>query len=159
MATMYKKILAPVDGSPLSEYILERVKALATECNVPEVILLRVVEPLSLYAISALAQASGDLIEQAENENKAEARAYISEMVKKLTTEGIAAKGEIGNGKADEQILAYAEKNKVDLIIMSTHGRSGISRRFMGSVTDKVVRHSAVPVLVVTPPGCKGSSK
>lgn len=152
---MYQRILAPVDGSPLSECSLEHVKAVATGCNVPEVILLRVVEPLSAYAVSALAQANGDLIEQAENVNRAEAQAYISEMVKKLNKEGIAAKGETVYGKADEEILGYPEKNKVDLIIMSTHGKSGISRWAFGSVADRVVRHSRVPVLIVAPPGCR----
>ena len=52
-------------------------------------------------------------------------------------------------------ILDYAQNNKVDLIIMSTHGRSGISRWAFGSVTDKVIRHSKVPVLTVTPEGCR----
>jgi nucleotide-binding universal stress UspA family protein len=154
---MYKKILAPVDGSTLSECSLDHVRAVATGCSVPEVVLLRVIEPLSSYAVSALAQAGGNLIEQAENVNKAEAQAYISEMVKKLNKEGIAAKGETIYGKAADEILGYTEKNKVDLIIMSTHGKSGISRWAFGSVADRVVRHSRVPVLTVAPAGCRTS--
>ena len=154
---MYNKILAPVDGSTLSECSLDHVRAVATGCSVPEVVLLRVIEPLSSYAVSALAQAGGNLIEQAENVNKAEAQAYISEMVKKLNKEGIAAKGETIYGKAADEILGYAEKNKVDLIIMSTHGKSGISRWAFGSVADRVVRHSRAPVLTVAPAGCRTS--
>ena len=53
------------------------------------------------------------------------------------------------------KILEYAQNNNIDLIIISTHGRSGISRWAFGSVADKVVRTSTVPVLTVTPTGCR----
>lgn len=152
---MYKKVLAPLDGSELSECSLEHVRAIATGCNIPEVILLRAVEPLSAATIEALAEASGNLITRVENENKAEAKGYISRMVSRLNSEGINAKGEIVHGRADEEILNYSEKNQVDLIIMSTHGRSGVSRWAFGSVADRVIRHSRVPVLVVSPAGCR----
>ncbi len=152
---MYKKILAPLDGAELSECSLQHVKAVAAGCNVPEVVLLRVVEPLSAYNISALSEAGGDWITQAEKENEAEAKDYISKMARKLNEEGITARGDTIYGRAAEEILDYAEKNKVDLIIMSTHGRSGISRFAFGSITDRVVRHSIVPVLTISPPGCR----
>jgi nucleotide-binding universal stress UspA family protein len=124
---------------------------------VPEVVLLRVIEPLSSSTVTALAEAGGNMITQVENDAKAEAKDYISKMVQKLNKEGIAANGDIVYGGAAEEILDYTKKNQVDLIIMSTHGRSGISRWAFGSVADKVLRHSTVPVLVASPPGCRTS--
>lgn len=61
----------------------------------------------------------------------------------------------IERGKPTEAILDYAKANNVDLIVMSTHGRSGVSKFMLGSVADRVVRHAVQPVLLVTPPGCR----
>ena len=59
----------------------------------------------------------------------------------------------IVGGAADEAILDYAKENNIDLIVMSTHGRSGVHRWIFGSVTQRVLRHSPVPVLIVPPAG------
>lgn len=152
---MYKKILAPLDGSELAECSLEHVKAIATGCSVPEVVLLRVIEPLSAATIASLAEAGGSWVTQAEDENRNQTKDYIAKMVSKLKREGIAVQAATPYGRADEEILKYSEKNGVDLIIMSTHGRSGISRWAFGSVSDRVVRHSMAPVLIVSPAGCR----
>ena len=64
-------------------------------------------------------------------------------------------KVEVIEGRIAEAILDYVEKNQVELVIISTHGRSGISRWTFGSVADKVVRHSPVPILVIAPAGCR----
>jgi nucleotide-binding universal stress UspA family protein len=154
---MYKKILAPVDGSELSECALEHVKAVATGCSVPEVILLRVVEPLSSLDVAGLAEAGGDWLSKAEQLNEAEAQDYVSRLDSRMKKEGMSTKAVLVHGRAAEAIVDYASKNKVDLIIMSTHGRSGVTRWAMGSVTDKVLRHSPAPVLIVSPPGCRRS--
>jgi len=154
---MYKKILAPLDGSSLSECSLEHVKAIATGCNVPEVVLLRAVEPLSSTNLFALGQMSESSIEQIENWKISEAKDYINKVAQDLNKEGIPARGEIVSGKAEEEILNYSKENHFDLIIMSTHGRSGITRFAFGSVADRVVRSSTIPVLTVAPPGCKKS--
>ena len=151
---MYTKVLVPLDGSTFSECSLSHVKAISLGCNVPEVILLRVVEPLSTNEIAALARLKGDSINQVEEAKKAEATEYISNEANKLNKEGLKVIGTILEGNAAEKILDYAANN-VDLIIMSTHGRSGISRWAMGSVADRVARHSAVPVLLISPPGCR----
>ncbi len=154
---MYKRMLAPLDGSELSECSLQHVKTIATGCGVPEVVLLRVVEPLSASMIEGLAEAGGEFITRVENDNKSRAKDYISKMVEKLNKEGLTVTGDIVYGRADEEILDYAKKNGVDLIIMSTHGRSGISRFAFGSVADRVARHSTVPVLLTSPAGCRTS--
>jgi nucleotide-binding universal stress UspA family protein len=156
---MYSRILVPLDGSPFSECSLEHLKTIAVGCRVPEVILLRAVEPLSSTELASLAEAGGDLIPEIETRVSAEAEDYITRIVDELKKEGIPVSGAVVNSPAAEGILGYADKNQIDLIIMSTHGRSGISRWAMGSVSDKVVRHSAIPVLLVSPPGCRISPK
>ncbi len=151
---MYQKILAPLDGSEFAECSLDHVKAIAAGCQVPEVILLRVVEPIHASDLAAYAEAgidTGALMHDVE----AGAQIYIAKKADELKKAGLPARGVTSTGWAADTIMSYSEKEKVDLIIMSTHGRSGIGRWFMGSVADKVVRHSKVPVLTVAPPGCR----
>jgi len=150
---MYQKILAPLDGSELSECSLEHVKAVAIGCQVPEVVLLRVVEPISSQTYAAYAGIGGDWITKLERQDQAEAENYLSQMAANLSKEGIAVQTVIVSGRPADEILGYASKNQVDLIIMSTHGRAGVSRWVFGSVVERVLRHSAVPVLIVPPPG------
>jgi nucleotide-binding universal stress UspA family protein len=151
---MYTMILVPLDGSELSECALEHVKKVASLGGSSEVILLRVVEPISANEAAAWAQ-SGYTITDVQNKNKASAQEYLSQAAEQLINQGISARSEVIEGRATESILDYAEKNKVELIVMSTHGRSGISRWTFGSVADRVVRHSPIPVLVISPPGCR----
>ncbi len=150
---MYKKILAPLDGSELSECTLEHLKAIATGCQIPEVVLLRVVEPLPhVYGDGGLPSGWHD-----EAQKKAEefARDYLAKVAVSLKKEGISAETALVSGRAADAILDYAREHQVDLIIMSTHGRSGVTRWVMGGVADRVVRHSLVPVLTVSPAGCR----
>lgn len=147
---MYKKILVPVDGSELAECALGHVRAIAKGCNVPEVILLRVVEPLrNVYELGE------DWYKSAEEKIQADAKDYLSKEVAALKKDGITASAVVMSEQPAEAILNYAKRNQVDLIIMSTHGRSGVSRWVIGSVADRVVRHSVAPVLSVSPAGCR----
>ncbi|MBI4284483.1 MAG: universal stress protein [Chloroflexi bacterium] len=151
---MYNKILAPLDGSELSECSLKHVKAIASGCHVPEVVVIRVIEPVrtELYGEGSL-----ELLRKAEKDAQAEVAGYLNGVADTLKKEGVAAKGVSVQGRPSEEILDYARKNHVDLIVMSTHGRSGVSRWVMGSVADRVVRHSVAPVMIVSPPGCRSS--
>lgn len=147
---MYKKILVPLDGSKFSECALEHVIAIVTGCNVPEVDLLFVVEEIpgmasTTYAVSLRGQ----------ERLKAWGKDYLNKIVEGLGKEGVTAKGIVLEGKPAETILDYTAKNNIGLIIMSTHGRSGPSRWAFGSVADKVIRSAEVPVLVVSPEGCR----
>ena len=151
---MYRKILAPLDGSAFSECALEHVKAIASGCAVPHVVLLRVVEPIHPTELSTYIEAGIDTT-LLMRETRQAAEAYVSRMTAQLQAAGLTAEGVIATGRAADEILGYAAGNGVDLIIMSTHGRGGVGRWFMGSVTDKVVRHAVAPVLTVAPPGCR----
>ena len=64
-------------------------------------------------------------------------------------------RSEVVTGRAADNLADFAAKNEVDLIIIATHGRSGISRWIWGSVADRILHSSSVPVLIVRPPGCE----
>lgn len=135
---MYNKILVPLDGSELAETVLSHVEAIAHEA---EVILLRVLP------------ATGVLPATAEAERSA-ARESLERAKKRLQQKGINARTTIRHGEdAALEITDYAEVNDVDLIAMSTHGRSGVSRWIFGSVAEKVLRGTNKPILLVRAPG------
>jgi nucleotide-binding universal stress UspA family protein len=151
---MYKKILVPLDGSEVAECTLEHVTAIATQCSVPEVVLLGVAEPIRTSG-EIYSELGVDWVQKAQEGIYAATEAYLKKAAGKLNSEGVNARTIVLKGNAAEQILEYADKNKVDLIIMATHGSSGIVRWLLGSVTDRVLRHSSVPVLAVAPQGAR----
>jgi nucleotide-binding universal stress UspA family protein len=155
VAEMYQNILIPLDGSELAECSLEHAKAIAQGCKVADVILFRVVEPFSIQTLSALAKADDDSIQKVREQNLQDAKDYLLKVENNLKKQGIASRAVTVEGKAADAILSYTGKNNVDFIVMSTHGRSGISRFFFGSVAEKVSRHSRVPVLLLAPEGCR----
>lgn len=150
---MYKKMLVPLDGSELSECVLDHVRAIAKGCQVPEVVLLGVAESIThqVYYMIGTEKQLRDM--QKETEKYVES--YLSKAVDDLRKDDIAVQTVVVSGRPAEEILDYANKNQVDLIIMSTHGRSGVSRWVLGSVTDRVVRNSKAPVLTITPRECR----
>ena len=152
---MYKKILVPLDGSGFAECSLEHVKAVTSGSSASKIILFSVVEPLSTETVYALTIAGDDLLRKAEMDNQTEARNYIGKVKNKLAKSGLKVETVVIDGRAAEEILDYAKNNKVDLIVMSTHGKSGISRWFFGSVAQKVLQHSSIPILLIAPSGCR----
>jgi nucleotide-binding universal stress UspA family protein len=79
------------------------------------------------------------------------AEEYLAKIQADLIKEGLTVRSEVLLGKAGEAISEFVERNDVDLVAIATHGRSGITRWAFGSVADKLVRSSSVPVLVVRP--------
>jgi nucleotide-binding universal stress UspA family protein len=152
---MYHKILIPLDGSELAECSLEHAKAIVQGCNVADVIVFRVIEPLSAQTTSALAQVGDNFIRKAEERNQQDAKDYVLKVKNNLKTQGIGSQAVTVEGRAADEILSYTGKNNIDLIVMSTHGRTGLSHFFFGSVAEKVSRHSRVPVLLLAPEGCR----
>jgi nucleotide-binding universal stress UspA family protein len=154
---MYSKILAPMDGSTLGECTIAHVKEIAKGCNVPEVIFLFVIEVARNASWGGFpAEPAGvDALKKAAEAEKKWADSYLQKLVARAKTDGLMAKGVLLEGSPAEAIVDYVKKNGVDLIVMSTHGRSGVTRFALGSVTDKVIRSVSVPVMVVTPAECK----
>jgi nucleotide-binding universal stress UspA family protein len=79
---------------------------------------------------------------------------YLDKLERNLSKKGFNVKTSVLIGNPAEAIVSFAKDNEVDLIIMASHGRSGVSRWASGSVTDRVFRSSCVPVLMVRAPGC-----
>jgi nucleotide-binding universal stress UspA family protein len=152
---MYQKILVPLDGSEYSECALEHVRDLALSCRIPKVVVLYVIEPLNpgMYEMPAR------VIDDAAQKGRDFGNTYLAGIVAKMKAKGLDVEPVLMNGRVVESILDYARDNGVDLIAMSTHGRSGISRLVLGSVADKIVRRSSLPVLLVTPVESKAAEK
>jgi len=154
---MYQKIVVPLDGSDLAECVLPHVEAIAQGCQAKEVIFVRVVEPIAgetgqtSFVMSFIPE--HDRI-RLEEETQTIAEDYMKQMVDRVNLAGTAVRWEIIRGQAAESLSSYAAKNKADLIIIATHGRGGISRWVMGSVTDRLLRSSCVPVFMIRAPGC-----
>ena len=154
---MYKKILVPLDGSELAECVLPHVESIAKGCSVESVIFVRVVEPVQIpingeydgYTFNAKDW------ERMEDASKTAAEHYLAKLIGRVKYDDTNVTSEVlTGGRSADMINEYATKNGVDLITMSTHGRSGISRWVWGSVADRVLRSSSVPVLIVRAPGC-----
>lgn len=143
---MYKTILVPLDGSELAEAALPHAQALAKSKGA-EIILLRVpVLPGTTFLARDPALASMVLKEMED-----ETREYMQAEVSKLKREGVNVKGISREGPVADTILEVAKEIHADMITMSTHGYSGVQRWLMGSVADKVVQHSPIPVMLIHP--------
>jgi nucleotide-binding universal stress UspA family protein len=151
---MYKKILVPLDGSKFAESSLEHVKAIARGCGVPEVVLFGSVEIVA-QAAGMSDFLSGDYGIQAEKQTLDWLKGYLGKKADTLGKEGITVKTAVARGSAANEILDYAKKNGIDLIIMTTHGSSGLVRWALGSVADRVVRYAECPVLTISPRGLR----
>jgi nucleotide-binding universal stress UspA family protein len=150
---MYQKIMVPLDGSELAECVLPHVEAISKGCKVKDVVLVRVVEPLEFQPDTYIAF-SGDELLRIESGRKSEAEEYLKKATKQLQESVIRVRSEVLSGKAAESLAEYASKNGVDLIVIATHGRSGISHWYWGSVAERILRFTCVPVLMVRAPGC-----
>ena len=88
-----------------------------------------------------------------EDESWNRAQNYLNNLTSHLSYKP-RVKTMVIKGNVAESIANYAQKNNVDLIIIATHGRSGVSRWVWGSVADRVLRSSCVPIFMVRAPGC-----
>ena len=141
---MYKKMLIPMDGTQLAEKTLPYAKELSGRLDL-DITILRVCTPEE-QAFQSMQQIYIDHIAEALANQAMEIQLSASLPTK---FKPIKAKGKIVVGYPAEEILRYAGKHKIDFIIMATHGYSGIKRWRLGSVADKVLRVSKVPVLLV----------
>jgi nucleotide-binding universal stress UspA family protein len=146
---MYKKILVPLDGSDLAKCIVPHVETIANGCNTQEVILLHVVEPI----YDAFEGGRPKAFRAIQDDLREKAEEYLRKAQSLFDNKGLMVRAEVKEGSPAKTILDFAQENQVSLIAMATHGRSGISRWFLGSVADKIVRSSHIPVLLIRPSG------
>ena len=142
----FQSILVPVDFSHSSDAALQFASSLAAESNA-QLKIVHVSEDTPAYfaAYGGFAYTE-DLSEKIEKENQ--------ELLNKIRPigAGIDYAHHYLRGNPSEQILKFAEQEKVDLIVIGSHGRTGISRLLLGSVAEEVVRRAACPVLTVKQP-------
>jgi nucleotide-binding universal stress UspA family protein len=148
---MYKRILVPLDGSKLAECALPHVEELAKGCGTERVILVSVTERVQGYRVfddpgHPLGQ---QLAPEAVGKKENQAQRYLDRIAKAMEAKGIKVDTEVLLGDPAEEIVIYAKHPGCDLIVMSSHGRTGISRWTHGSVADRVFRSSPVPVLMI----------
>jgi nucleotide-binding universal stress UspA family protein len=158
---MYKNILVPMDGSELAECVLPHIETIVKGCENPKVIFARVVEPTHSPFGSATdggtvftEQEAEKVRQNIDRRNKAEALQYLTNLAGRIKYDGAEVQTVQLWGSAAESLAEYVKKNNIDLVIMSTHGRSGVSRWVWGSTADKLLRSACVPVMMVRAPGC-----
>ena len=154
---MFDRILAPLDGSPLAESVFPYLLKICRGSTESQVILFSVCEPpkISSDYVEKAPGAWEQHVKSLTDFSNAQCSLYIKDAEKKLKGMGLKnLKIETRLGDPATEIVDYATKNPVDLIVMASHGRSGPSRWAFGSVADRVFRSTCVPVLMVRGPGC-----
>jgi len=150
---MYQKVLVPLDSSELAECALPEVKKLARGGIIGEVILLNAFE-IDLMGIPTTHTRIID-INTLRNAHLDKSREYLEKIQSELGSEGIKVKTESLEGTPAQMIVNYAEANNVDLIVIATHGYTGLKRLMLGSVALRVLHDSHVPVLLIRPESCR----
>jgi nucleotide-binding universal stress UspA family protein len=148
-------MLVPLDGSGLAELVLPHVAALAKQpkAKTVKVTLLMACEPLSIpaFATPEFLANWGDMVAKQMAKSRNSAKKYLTRIEKQLNSAGLTVSSEVLEGQAAEEIVNYAAKNSSSLIVMATHGRSGLSRWAYGSVAEKVLLAATSPILLVRP--------
>src|SRR4030042_3438185 len=152
---MYNHIMVPLDGSELAECVLPQVVSIAKGCGVPKVSLVRVVTPLKIYSTEFEGTIAIAEMQKIEEQSIANAKEYLEKKSADLKKQGISPDISVMFGNVIDSLAEFAEKNKVDLIIIATHGRSGLSRFVWGSVADRILRTAKGPVLMIRPEACQ----
>ncbi|SDM62330.1 Nucleotide-binding universal stress protein, UspA family [Halogranum gelatinilyticum] len=142
----YEHLLVPTDGSEGARDALDRAVAVATAAGA-RLTVLSVVDSRAFTGGFETGPTLPNIREQLQQyaEDAADA------LVRRAADAGVDADSVVTVGLPATEITAYAESNDVDLVVMGTHGRSGLERLILGSVTERVVRTSETPVLAVTP--------
>ena len=143
---MYEKILVPLDGSELAERAVRHAEEIARGTGA-EVLLLQAVHIPMPIVPEAVLIAGGKAVAEAGRE----AAAYLEKTAASLRAEGIRVRTMVEERPPADAILHIADREEVDAIVMSTHGRSGLSRLVMGSVAESVLHATRRPVMLVKP--------
>jgi nucleotide-binding universal stress UspA family protein len=157
---MYNQIVVPLDGSAMAEAALSHAVEIARKFG-SNLLLVRVVSAtgaggflssasiLGDPSMGGVSAAEAELLAEAHDEELAEAQGYINGLIKKLSEPEVQVCGEVMEGSPAEAIMHFAHKVKANLIVLTTHGRTGLMRMVMGSVADQIVRQCGCPVLLI----------
>jgi nucleotide-binding universal stress UspA family protein len=140
---MYHRILVPVENSNYDERILDHVRQLARYCGA-SIVLIHVADGWAARNIQHL--------NLRESEEMRDDRVYIERLASRLTADGLSAEALLATGDPSAEIAAAAERERCDLIAMSTHGHRFIADLIYGSVANAVRHMTSVPVLLLRAP-------
>jgi universal stress protein A len=146
--TGYHRILWPTDFSPLAKTALPHAVGLAGAAGA-ELVLLHVLPSLAAYAVPDL---SGALSVSLQRESRTAAQRQLGRLEKQVKGPNLRVHTVLSEGVPFFQILRAAKRLRCDLIVLATHGRTGLAHAIMGSVAENVVRRAPCPVLTVRPP-------
>jgi nucleotide-binding universal stress UspA family protein len=155
----FQNILVPLDGSAFAEKVLEPLRPIA-QVQQSNVIFLQAIPPTVLHAEEPLPMAATAIdpvlmqqLEMLQAQKRKQAEAYLQRMAAQwAASPGQARTCLVEHAQPATAVLEQAQALQVDLIALATHGRGGFSRMFLGSVADKIVRGSSLPVFVYHPP-------
>ncbi|MFC7319205.1 universal stress protein [Halomarina halobia] len=136
---MFNNILVPTDGSDTAEAALEHAIDLASRADA----VIHVV-----YVADVTVARGGPMLDLLTEEGQRATK----EAASRVSGAGLSVTRAVVEGKPSRAILEYADEARIDLIVMGTHGRTGLDRLFMGSVAGRVVRLAKVPVLTIRRP-------
>ena len=151
---MYGTVVVPLDGTETAECALPQLEHLVRSRVAERVVLVRAIEPAP-WIIGEYRAVPQDVARE-DAANRAAALQYLEEIAARPTLRGSATPIETSVlfGRAGDVLPRYAKQIKADLILLSTHDHGPLKRWFLGSVTDKIIRGSCIPALVVRGPGC-----
>ena len=141
---MYKKILVPLDGSELAEKALDHAEKLAKTFDA-QMILFQVSTFMPIYGVPELMAPF-----VVDDKQKETGERYLSNLAEELKKRGLKVTAKVKTGQqVAAEIIDFAKESGVDLIVMCTHGHSGITRWVLGSVAHKVLTRAETPILLI----------
>ncbi len=152
---MFERVLVPLDGSKVGEAALPVIERLVEKCGPGvkvEITILGVITLLRHWVVVGEASAPVSYTEDELKLIRQRVSDYLAKTGDSLKNRGVTIKTMVTSGNAADEILKAVDETNADLIAMSTHGRSGLRRLAFGSITDKVLHGSHVPVLMVRAP-------
>lgn len=152
---MYKKVLVPLDGSELAECALSHVKNLVKDGAAKEVIILNVFNPYFPMFEEKDFSTYGDMTATREKIRNDSIK-YLADVESRLSSEGVKVKTEMLMGSRPAEVISdYARNNDISLIVISTHGYTGLKKLMFGSVALEILHVSHAPVLLIRPESCR----
>lgn len=151
---MYDRIVVPLDGSEFANISLTHAKTLARRLDVP-IHLVRAIDPTVINRVGATSIGFDySAVDELITEEEQAATTFIDKQVETLEADGFSVTGVVLRGYAAAAVNSTTQEG--DLIVMASHGRSGVRRWFLGSVAEEIVRQSTVPVLLIRQPHEEG---
>ncbi len=146
-----EKVLVPLDGSGFAEQALEGALA-SLESKQLQFHFVRIPETMSWQTAADVGGAANyQMIDTYMEATRADAAAYLAEVAGRLEGRGYTVTWEVREGVIADEIVAAADEQNVDLVVIATHGRTGFRRLVMGSVAERILRDSSAPLMMVRP--------